>query len=383
MLNNKKILYLITKSNFGGAGKYVFDLAQSAKESNFDVVVACGGEGLLVDKLKEKNIRTITIPNLERDVNIFKEFVVLKTLISIFKNESPDIVHLNSSKIGGIGALAGRIAKVPKIIFTAHGWAFNEERGLFWKTFTYLASLATSILSHTVITISQKEQMQAFDFPFLSVGKVKMIYNGIKEGEFKTKKDARTFIEKSANITMSNNIPVIGSVGELHKNKGYIYALKMCEQLLERRRDFLYLIIGEGEERYELEKYIREKSLESNVKLLGAIPDVSSGSSLMKAFDIFLLPSTKEGLPYVLLEAAQAKLPVVATAIGGIPEIVEHKDTGLLAASKNEGALTIQIEKILFDERIRRDYGEKNYQNVSNKFTFDKMVEDTLFEYLN
>ncbi|NQV93114.1 glycosyltransferase, partial [Candidatus Kaiserbacteria bacterium] len=142
-MKKKKILFIITKSNFGGAQRYVYDIARSLSPDAFDVVVAFGGEGLLKDKLAHAKIRTVPIEDLERDINIFNEIDVFFQLLKLYRVEKPDIVHLNSSKIGGIGALAGRIAQVPLIIFTAHGWAFNEERSwgarkiiafLYWIT---------------------------------------------------------------------------------------------------------------------------------------------------------------------------------------------------------------------------------------------------------
>lgn len=380
---NKKILYIITKSNFGGAGKYVYDLSTNAKENGYEVVVACGGEGLLTEKLDSQNIRTIIVPNLERDLSILKEFKVLSSLRSIYKGEKPDIVHLNSSKIGGIGALAGRLEKVPKIIFTAHGWAFNENRNVIWKIFMYTASWFTILLSNTVITISLKEERQALAFPFVSTKKARMIYNGVGNIDFEEKESARSLIEKITGIILPTDTTIIGTIGELHTNKGYMYALKMCKQLIERNRKFLYLIIGEGEQRNKLETYIRKEGLERHVKLLGAIPDAATSSTLLKAFDIFLLPSTKEGLPYVLLEAGLAEVPVLATRVGGIPELIEHEKTGLLSTPKNEGALTIQIEKILYDEQLRQDFSKSYSEVVRQNFNKNLMLESIFSEYRN
>jgi glycosyltransferase involved in cell wall biosynthesis len=155
----------------------------------------------------------------------------------------------------------------------------------------------------------------------------------------------------------------------------------MCKLLKERERDFMYFIIGEGEERLTLQKYIRENKLENNVFLLGAIPDKTSGATLIRAFDIFILPSTKEGLPYVLLEAGLARVASVSTNVGGIPEIIEHEKSGLLCTPSNEGALTIQVEKLLFDERVRQDMAVNQYSDTVEKFSLKRMVQETLIEY--
>ena len=151
----KKILYLITKSNWGGAQRYVFDLATSLNKEEYDVVVALGGTGRLVDELKNKKVRVIQLKSLERDISIFKEIKSAIELFKIIKSEKPNILHINSSKAGGLGALIGRILGVPKIIFTAHGWAFNEDRPWRQKISIKTLHWLTILLSHTTITVSE------------------------------------------------------------------------------------------------------------------------------------------------------------------------------------------------------------------------------------
>ena len=119
----KKILFLITKANWGGAQRYVFDLA-TALRNEFDISVAFGQEGLLAKKLREAQITTFPIRALQRDVSISSDVKSFLELMRLFRVEKPDVVHLNSSKAAGVGALAARLAGVPRIIFTAHGWPF-------------------------------------------------------------------------------------------------------------------------------------------------------------------------------------------------------------------------------------------------------------------
>jgi len=133
IFNRKKIAYVITKSNWGGAQRYVYDLATNVPKNTFDVIVVCGGNGTLAKKLEQEGTRVIRIKGLERDIRFGSEIRVLYRLKHLFAQEQPDIVHLNSSKIGGLGSLAARMARVPHIIFTAHGFAFNEKRNIVWK----------------------------------------------------------------------------------------------------------------------------------------------------------------------------------------------------------------------------------------------------------
>ena len=113
----KKILYIITKSNWGGAQRYVYELATSLPKNSFDAAVLMGGSGSLKERLDLCGIRTITIPELEKEVNIFKDIKTFFALIALLNKEKPDIIHLNSSKAGILGALAGRVVGIRKIIF--------------------------------------------------------------------------------------------------------------------------------------------------------------------------------------------------------------------------------------------------------------------------
>ena len=171
-----KILYLITKSNFGGAQRYVFDLAIEATRAGHDVIVGFGGNGALATKLNRAGIRTIEIPSLLRDINLTADIKSFFALIDIFGKEIPDIVHLNSSKMGALGACAARLwngwshllrffnlgGKPMHIIFTGHGWAFNEERSDIVRFIIGIAHWITIELSHETIAVSKRTRDQVW-----------------------------------------------------------------------------------------------------------------------------------------------------------------------------------------------------------------------------
>lgn len=303
-----KILYLITKSNWGGAQRYVYDLATNLPES-FEPVVASGGDGLLMKKLSEKSVRTISIPYLERDISLGKEISALSTLLRILKKEKPDILHINSSKAGGLGTLAGRIAGIKKIVFTVHGWPFLEKRNILARALIYTLSWLTALLSHTVIVVSEYDLRIAKKMPFVGQKTVR-IYNGIET----------PVLGSSAIIRDSfpNGVRITGTIGELNKNKNQIALIEQAKN----KPDMYVAIVGEGENKQLLVGKISEYGLSDRVKLFGFL----SANEILKGFDTFALPSLKEGLPYVLLEAKAVGLPIVANRVGGVGEILDAKD---------------------------------------------------------
>ncbi|MDQ1282129.1 MAG: hypothetical protein QG630_480, partial [Patescibacteria group bacterium] len=217
-----KILYFITKSNWGGAQKYVFDLATHFKGLGDEVVVAFGGEGILAERLHEKGIRTVTINHLTRDVGLFQELNSIKEIINLIKKEKPDIIHLNSSKVSLLGGFLGRALGVKKIIFTAHGFPFREERPFWQILIIKFLTWLTILSSHKTICVSEKDFKDVENWLFVK-NKLVIIHNGLK------KEEERSLVERE----IDNAIKIV-SIAELHKNKGLEYGIQTINLLKKR-----------------------------------------------------------------------------------------------------------------------------------------------------
>lgn len=305
----KKVLYLITKATHGGAQKYVYDLA-TATRNEFEVSVAYGQEGPLAKKLREAHITTFPVLSLQRDVSIGNDVRSLLELRRLFRTERPDVVHLNSSKAAGIGALAARISGVPRIIFTAHGWPFWEQRNPVSRGLIYFFSWLTAVLSHKIIVVSDYDLKVAKKMPFVAHKTIR-IYNGI---DFRFPLGSADMVRHS----FPKGARITGTIGELTKNKNQIALIEQA-----RKDPAMYVaIVGDGEDRRYLMEKIEEYGLKARVKLFGFMPS----SGVLRGFDVFALPSIKEGLPYVLLEARAAGIPIVANRVGGVGEILDAKD---------------------------------------------------------
>src|SRR3990167_1092911 len=269
-----KIIYGITKSNFGGAQRYVFDLARAAQERGHDVSVLCGGNGLLIQKLKAEHINVIPLDKLERDISISKEVSSFRQILKVLREEKPDVFHINSSKMGGLGGLAGRLTGVKKIIFTGHGWAFNEPRPDWQKILIKFFAWMTVLLSHKTICVSEKTKEQIARWPFIK-NKLTVIYNGI----------SRFSLDPS-----ENKLLTVGTIAELHKIKGLDILLKAWSKFI-RKHPARLLIVGEGEERENLENMAHNLGISGSVDFKGFVNDARS---FLSHFDIFVLASRSE-----------------------------------------------------------------------------------------
>lgn len=357
-----KILYGITKSNFGGAQRYVFDLATAMEGQGHDVVVLCGGNGILVRKLEAEKIRVISMNEMRRDVYIGEEIESFFKILKVLKKEKPDVFHTNSSKMGGLGGLAARLSGVKKIIFTAHGWAFNEPRPGWQKVLIKFLAWITVLISHRTICVSKKTKEQIAHWPFAEK-KLFVVYNGISKFDLTERTESKF---------------TVGTTGELHKIKGHDILLLAWQKFIHGR-DAKLVIINDGEERENLVNMAKNLGISDSVSFKGFI---DNARSLLSNFDIFVSPSRSENLPYSILEAGLAGLPVIASAVGGIPEIIESGSNGILVPPENVEILLSSLILFTDNPRMRDRLGANLKLSIQENFSFERMVENTLHLYL-
>ncbi len=372
----KKVLFLITKSNWGGAQRYVYDLATGLPAGEFETVVAVGGNGPLGAKLQAAHCRVVPIPSLTRDISPTKEWSAFRDIQKIVRRERPDILHVNSSKAGILGALAGRLGGVPLIIFTAHGWAFNESRPGWQKLLLKILHWLTVLLSHQTIAVSNQVKMQ-MNWPLVQ-HKIVVIHNGRAIDDLLSYDEGRTFvIRKEPRLRNFQNDFWTMTIAELHPVKRHEAVIEVMKKLADAGVNIRHLIIGDGETREMLRTQIDALGLQEHVFLLGRIDEASR---YLRAADLFVLASRSEGLPYVLIEALQAGVPIVATKVGGIPEVVEDGVSGILTEPLDNKALFEAIFSLVQSETKRQELAQ-NAQKRALEFSLEKTLERTLSLY--
>ena len=372
-----KIVYLITKSNFGGAQKYVYELAMDAKARGWEVMVACGGTGeknaglgLLATKLEEANIPVIPIQHFMRNVSLDDDITAFLEVRRLLREERPDVLHVTSSKAGALGALAGRMSGIKNIIFTSHGLTIDETWRPFWqRAFIYIGTWLTMSFAHYSIMISSETYKRARRMPGM-YRKVVLIKNGVAPVDFMDKDVARAELE----LTIPEGHTLIGGIGELHQNKNWSVAIATIANLPPTVH---LAIVGSGEEYDSLHHHVEKLNVSNRVHLLGYVPDAVR---YLKAFDIFVLPSKKEGLPYVILEAGLAGLAVVASDLPGNRDIIESGVHGFLVEPQPR-ILATSIEMILRDEGMRRRLGATLQERVMEDFSIQHMSDETFALY--
>jgi glycosyltransferase involved in cell wall biosynthesis len=368
-MEKKKILYLITQSEWGGAQKYVFDLARNFRDE-FEVVVAFGGKGRLKKLLDKEEIQNITLSNLVREINPWKDFRAFWEICRLIKKEKPDIVHTNSSKAEILGNLSAALARVPKIVHTAHGFVFNEPMRFWKKRFYIFLERWANKFTSAIICVSDYDRAKALLHRIAPAKKLITIHNGI---------DAEKFYSEKKEPPIESGKFIITTIANFYPTKGLPYLIEAAGLLSPQFNDLEFWILGDGKERPFLEKLIRHHALK-NVKLWGSKDEKGAylkNSEYLEKSDLFVLPSVKEGFPYTILEAMAAGLPIVATRVGGVPEAITDGENGFLLPPADSYALARKISDLRESYAERSKMSRNNREKVRKLFSLETMLQKT------
>ncbi len=397
----KKILYLITQSELGGAQRYVFDLAKGLK-NEYEIAVAFGEpheKGGLAKMLDAAGIKYYTLPRLKRAISPLNDVRAIFEIKKLIKTLQPGVIHLNSSKISILGSLASILFKIQNskfkinVVYTVHGWVFNEPLAGWKKKFYFYAEKLTARYKDKIICIDTLDYGIAKDELKIPEKKLALIHHGLNlsETNFLPREQARNSIGAKLRQNLTENTILIGSIGNLYATKGYEYLIGALESL---KMPFQAVIIGEGPEKNKLKIqsdsvncHPRESGdpeinseLKVNDKLIFA-GRIDNAAELLPAFDIYVCSSVKEGFPYSILEAMAAGLPIIATEVGGIPDMITDQENGLLCEAKNSNQLAGKITSLASDPVLRQKIAERAKQDLVKRFSFPKMISDTKSAY--
>ena len=205
--------------------------------------------------------------------------------------------------------------------------------------------------------------------------KITLIRNGVEEIKFINRTIVREALLGRVKLEKQSRKLWLGTIAELHQNKGLEYTIDALSNIKE---PFLYFILGEGEERKNLENLIRERGLQDKVFLVGQVEDAKL---YLKAFDIFLLTSIKEGLPYTIHEAGLAGLPVITSHIGGIPDIIDDGKNGILTRIGDPAQISKALEYFISHPEKQKEFGSLLQKKIKKEFSVDEMVKKTIKLY--
>jgi len=371
-----KILFLVTQSEQGGAGKYVLSLAKSLKTKNLILVASNGGpESWLAKELTKNNIPFYPLKYLQRSLSPEYDFLALKEIKKLYQFFQPQIVHLNSSKAGVLGALAAGKKHSFLVVYTAHGFVFHEPT-LSWlrRKFYFWAENFSASYKDKIITLTKEDY--ALAQKMVGPEKAALIPNGLdlNECSFLERAEARQA------LGLEEKGIVVGDIANYYPTKGlsrFVNAAKIITQKFAKAK---FVLIGQGQQEKELTEQIKKLELTNNF-LLGPL---EQAHRYLKAFDVFLFPSLKEGFPFAILEAMAAETPIVATAVGGLKDMIIDGKDGFLVPSwqgkkeqETEQQLAKKVIYLLEHPEIKKIFTANARQKLEKEFTLEKMVAKT------
>ncbi len=372
-MNKIRVIHLVGDSRYGGGAQIILPVALQAKCEGWQVDVMAT-DRVMQQAIRSAGVGIVDLDVIRRKIRISWDFVGLIRLARFFRRHPYTVVHTHTSKAGFVGRLAAKLAGVPVIIHTVHGFAFHESSS---KTARIIYSAMERIAAHwcdAIVCVSQFHRTWALKLKIGTPSKVIAIPNGLApERATITKQRA----EMRRELGLADGELAIFSAGRLARQKGFEYLIRATAEL-ERRLDrpFRVVIAGEGELLDSLQRLCRNLRLDRRVTFLGFRNDLGN---LLSAADLVVLPSLWEGLSIALLEAMAAGKPIITTRIGSNLEVVRDEETALLVKPANVQELVAGILRCSADEEFARKLG----LNALLAFRSDYTQERMLLQYLH
>ncbi|MDZ4168698.1 MAG: VanW family protein [Coriobacteriia bacterium] len=348
---------LVSQPTTAGTARHVADLAAGLIARGTDVTVACPTSGMLPERARHDGASVVELA-MKREISPLSDARAFFRLMRLCRQLRPDVIHLHSSKAGFLGRLAGRMAGVPVVVFTPHCWSFQSASGRKRRIYLALERFASRFCDVTV-TVSEQERREAVEEGVLSFDKVRVIHNGVGPRDFQAARSA------------VRDIPFV-SVGRLDEQKGYTYLLQALAGLEPGAQGISATLIGDGALRADLEREAAELGVTERVRFEGEHDDVGEYLRRSRAF---VLSSLWEGLPYTIIEAMAAGLPVICTDVGGCSELVVDGQTGFVVPPRDPAALAQAMQRLLHDDLLRIAMGTAGYERARSLFRVETCVE--------
>jgi len=352
---------VVTNADLAGAPIHVAELSIGLRRVGHEVEIVFGESGLTHDKLVSLGFNCHVIPSLRSNLNVIADILACKSLIKFVVEFGADLVHAHSSKAGFISRIAGVITKVP-VIYTVHGWGFGPGRRILISSFVFVSEILVCKFTGHFIFVSSRDRSIGRRWLRISPSRGSVIFNSCRY----EKRDSPFYPEELTVIMVARN----------DYQKDYTTFFRALGRTNVRR----VLVVGAGTDKPEFKRLAFELSRfrGAEIEFLGIRSDVGS---LLEQASLFVLSSRFEGLPISIIEAMSKGLPIVASDVGGVRELVRHGDNGFLFAAGDCFELANLINKFSQDIALVRRCGAASLSRFSNDFSREVMVDKATLVY--
>ncbi len=357
------VMHVVYSLDPGGLENGVVNVVNGMDLEVFNPTICCLKSGGILKKRVRDDVEVVEV-----DKKGEQELGVLFRLKDVFKDKGVHIVHTHNWGTCCEGIIGARLASVPVVIHQEHGTfvdSVGSKKRRIWGERIVLR------YADQVMTLSEDLKEKMIKILRIPSEKIKVILNGVDTEKFSFSSEKR--IKKRQELGIAEDRLVIGTVGRLEPVKNQGMLIQAMPELLKKFPNAIAIIVGDGTLKAELTNMTRELGLSEHILFPGVRSDVAE---ILSAMDLFVLPSLTEGICNAILEAMSGEIPVVATDVGGNPEIVLDKKTGLLFALKDMAGFVAAIEGLLGNKEKRNEYGKNSRKMVEEMFSLQRMVRE-------
>lgn len=378
-----RVMQIITRLIWGGAQEVTVLIVKRLLAEGFQVVFAHGpGDDSLLQKLpqNEPGLELLPVPEFRRRILPFWDILAFWRIYRYLKKNRVDLVHTHTSKAGIIGRWAAYLAGVPVIIHSPRGSIYHETyfKAAVLRFFAWLEGL-TARFTRKIVTLCESEKKDYIRYGIAPKEKFTTIYSGVEVARYVD--IPVDTAKKKKELGIPEKRPVIGYVARMTPEKGHLFCLEAFQRVLKEFPDAVLVFAGGGPLEAQVKEAIGRLGISSSVVMTGFRKDVSE---VVRTFDFAIQPSLWDGLPRAMVECMLAEKAVVATSVGGIPEIIHDGKTGYLIPEKDEKAMAEGMLKLLRDPGLAKTMGFNARKRMEEVFNIDVSVEKlfTLYEAL-
>ncbi len=358
--------------------KFLLPLIDGMKNKGWKVDVICS-PGTYSSKLKNAGYDFHLI-RIYRNFNVIKMLVSIYKVYKIFNKQKYDIVHVHSPIGSIIGRISAKLAGIPFVIYTAHGFYFHDDMPKIKYNFYFYIEKFLSKFTDLIFTQSFEDYKTAVKFNFLSKDKIFSIGNGVDKNKFDPLIDKSIIKKYKSELNISKNQFIVGMISRLVREKGLIEFLKAAQSIFQKNSNIVFVLIGErlsSDHDKDIKKELdfAKNLMKDNLKILGEREDIRE---LISILDLFCLPSWREGMPRSIIEAMMMAKPVIGTDIRGSRELILHKKTGLIIPVNNKKKLEDAITFFIKHKNLRNIYGHNGRKRAEIYFNEENVIRKQL-----
>lgn len=358
----------ITQATIGGVEEYIKLFLSNFDKNKYEMELICPGDGLLRREAEELGVK-VNIIDMTREISLIDDYKAYKKLKKVISEINPDIVHIHSSKAGILARLAIRKLKIP-CVYNAHGWSFSMKCSEAKKQIYASAEKVCAKYTDMIVNISTYEQNLALEYKVANSQKMTVIYNGIDLNKYSRGYSRNEILSK---LGIPENAYVIGMVGRITEQKSPQTFISIAKEISNIFENAYFILVGDGDLIEEIQRSIEEKQLKDKVIITGWTNEVAK---YISTFDVAILTSKWEGFGLVLAEYMASGKPIVASNVGGIPNVISHNHNGILIEPNDVEGFINAIIKIKEDKTMANMFIENSYIDVKKKFDIKRVVKE-------